>query len=767
MTSSLHKQTVHDSAVLHVTGAARYIDDLPVPAECLVIVPGLSPVAHGRIQRLDLTGVAAAPGVVRVLTAADIPGRNDVSPVFGDDPAFAEDRVLYHGQIIYAVVATSIRAARAAMRAAVLEIEELPAILTIEEALAQDSLLGRPWQIEAGNPQAELAASPHQIEGQIEIGGQEHFYLEGQAALAMPGEEDQLTIFVSSQHPTEIQHKVADLLGVPNHSITVEVRRMGGGFGGKESQANQPACIAALAARLTGRPAKLVYDRDDDMRITGKRHDFLIRYQAGFDDEGRIRAVIFDQALRCGMSFDLSKAIAERAALHADNGYAIPNMQVTARLCQTHTPSNTAFRGFGGPQGMLGIEAVIDRIAHQLGRDPLAVRQANFYPDHDSPAHDKAAPASTHYGQPVTDGVLNRLTDQLAKSSDYHTRRQEIADWNSQHQMVKRGLALTPVKFGISFNKTFLNQGGALVHVYTDGSVHLNHGGTEMGQGLHTKVRQIVAHVFGLPDAMVRVSATSTGKVPNTSATAASSGTDLNGMAAFRAAETIRARMADYLAGQWQQPADSVRFADGKVHIGPEEMDFARAASLCWQGRVSLSSTGYYATPDIHWDAETGKGQPFYYFAYGAAVSEVVLDLYTGESRMLRTDILHDAGQSINPAIDRGQIEGGFIQGAGWLTCEELVYGKDGRLLTHAPSTYKIPACSDRPLDLRVELLASEGNLSATIHRSKAVGEPPFMLGMSVFFALSDALAAAGPGYPGLDAPATAERLLNAAMRNR
>ncbi len=377
----------------------------------------------------------------------------------------------------------------------------------------------------------------------------------------MPGEDDQLTVFVSSQHPSEIQHKVAELAGLPNHSVTVEVRRMGGGFGGKESQANQPACIAALAAHLTGRPAKLVYDRDDDMRITGKRHDFLIRYQAGFDSEGRIRAVIFDQALRCGMSYDLSKAIAERATLHADNGYAIANMQVTTRLCQTHTPSNTAFRGFGGPQGMLGIEAVIDRIAHQLARDPLAVRQANFYPDHDS----QAAPASTHYGQPVTDGVLGRLTDQLVKSADYHARRREITEWNSQHQMVKRGLALTPVKFGISFNKTILNQGGALVHVYSDGSVHLNHGGTEMGQGLHTKVRQIVAHVFGLPDAMVRVSATSTGKVPNTSATAASSGTDLNGMAAFRAAETIRA-------------------TDGRISGQPMAATRGQGAFCRWQG---------------------------------------------------------------------------------------------------------------------------------------------------------------------------------------
>ena len=761
-TTPISTSVPHDSATLHVTGQARYLDDLAMPKDGLVIVPGLSPVASGVMTSLDLDDVRQSPGVVMVLTAEDIPGVNDVSPVFGDDPMLTESEISYHGQIIYAVVAETVTAARDAIKKAKINIEEKPAILTIEDALAQDNLLAPPWQIASGDAADAIAKAPRQVKGVINVGGQEHFYLEGQAAMAMPDEQGQVLVHVSSQHPTEIQHKVAEVLGVANHLVQVEVRRMGGGFGGKESQGNHPACLTALAAHLTRRPVKMVYDRDDDMKITGKRHDIRIAYHAGFDNDGNILGVEFDQALRCGMSFDLSKAVAERAVMHADNAYHIPNMKITSRLCKTNTPSNTAFRGFGGPQGMMGIERVMDHIAHDLKMDPLAIRQKNFYPDHNSSTH-----GTTPYGQVVKDGIIHDLTNRLVADSDYHRRRQSIQEFNAASQSYRRGMALTPVKFGISFNKTMLNQAGALVHVYTDGSVMLNHGGTEMGQGLFTKVKQITASVFGLSLEHIRTTPTNTGKVPNTSATAASSGTDLNGMAAWRAAMTIRDRMADHLGHLYQLPAADVVFADDHVHLGKEHITFAEAANLCWQGRVSLSSTGYYATPDIHWDPEKGQGQPFYYYAYGAAVTEVMVDLMTGESRLLQVDILHDAGASINPALDLGQIEGGYIQGMGWLTMEELVYGDDGRLLTHAPSTYKIPACSDRPLKSSINLYPSDGNLSATIGKSKAVGEPPLMLGMSAFFALCDAIGYDQDDYPSLDAPATAERLYMTAHQKR
>ena len=758
--ATVHKALPHESAALHVTGMARYVDDIQTPSNTVVVIPGLSPVAAGEITRLDLTGVRDHDGVITVMTAKDIPGRNDVSPLFGDDPMLADGRVDYAGQIIYAVVAENARAARAAMAKAIVEIKPEDPVLTIDQAMAKQHFLDKPWTVSKGDAASAIKNAPNTIEGDISIGGQEHFYLESQAALAIPDENRQITVHVSSQHPTEIQHKVAEVLGYAHHDVQVEVRRMGGGFGGKESQGNHPACLSALAATLTGRPAKMVYDRDDDMKITGKRHDIKIRYHAGFDDTGRILGVIFDQALRCGMSFDLSKAISERAVLHADNAYDIPHLSVTSYLCRTNTPSNTAFRGFGGPQGMMGIERVIDQIAFHLGCDPLDIRKRNFYPDHDQDNQ-----ATTHYGQAVTDGIINALVNTLETTSDYRARRQAISDWNKKHPHLKRGVSLTPVKFGISFNKTMLNQAGALVHVYTDGTVMLNHGGTEMGQGLFTKVKQITAEVFGVSSSMIRTTPTHTGKVPNTSATAASSGTDLNGMAAYNASMTIRDRMAEHLARLHQTEMHNVVFQDGSVFIGSDSISFADAANLCWQGRISLSSTGYYATPDIHWDPQKGQGRPFYYYAYGAAVTEVIVDVMTGEHRLLQVDILHDAGKSINPAIDLGQIEGGYIQGVGWLTLEDVVYGDDGRLLTHAPSTYKIPAAADRPLKQRIDLYPSPGNQADTIYKSKAVGEPPFMLGMSAFFALSDALSSHLDDYPALDAPATAERLAMTAAK--
>jgi len=752
----------HDSAHKHVTGDAVYVDDIRVPDDTLVVLIGQSPHAHARILDIDLSRVARSQGVVAVLTHADIPGRNDCSPVYGDDPILAETVVSYVGQAVFAVVAETMRAARDALAHAVVTYEPLPAVLTIDQAMREGSWLGPSATMESGTPDAAIAAAPLRLSGRIEIGGQEHFYLEGQAALAIPGEDRDVTLYCSTQHPSEIQHKAAECLGLASHAVTVETRRMGGAFGGKESQGNLPALLAALAAHRTGRPAKTVYDRDDDFMLTGKRHDFRIDYDVGFDAEGRIEAVLFEQALRCGMSWDLSEAIAARAMCHADNAYHIPHVRVVSHRCRTNTQSNTAFRGFGGPQGMIGIERVIDQVAHHLGLDPLVVRQRNFY------AHKFAAAAAkgrTPYGQTVEDCILQDIVPKLADSADYAARRAEIDGFNRDGGMIRRGIALTPVKFGISFNTTFLNQAGALVHVYSDGSVHLNHGGTEMGQGLNTKVAQIVAHEFQVGFETVKITATTTGKVPNTSATAASSGTDLNGMAAQAAARTIKGRMRAHLAELHQCNPDSVTFTNGRVRAGAAEMSFAEAAKTCYLGRVSLSSTGFYATPKIHWDKARSRGRPFYYYAYGAAVSEVAVDLLTGENRILRTDILHDAGRSLNPAIDTGQIEGGFVQGAGWLTTEELVWDGAGRLRTHAPSTYKIPACADRPPVFNVALFEDGENIEDTIHKSKAVGEPPLMLGISVLMALSHALESVGDNYPMLDAPATPERLCLAARR--
>ena len=751
----------HDSAHKHVAGTAIYVDDIPTTDNTLVVLIGQSPHAHARITAMDVSRVAAADGVVTVMTHADIPGINDCSPVHGDDPILAAEVVSYVGQAVFAIVAETMQAARDALPLAEIHYQPLPAILTIEDAMRARSWLGPAATMENGDPDSAIAAAPHHISGRMEIGGQEHFYLEGQAALALPGEDGDITVHCSTQHPTEIQHKVATALGLSNKDVTVETRRMGGGFGGKESQGNLPAILSALAARLTGCPAKTVYDRDDDFMLTGKRHDVRIDYHIGFDSDGRIRGAVFEQALRCGMSWDLSEAIAARAMCHADNAYHIPDLRVISHRCKTHTQSNTAFRGFGGPQGMLGIERAIDAIAHKLNLDPLEVRRRNFYPHYSADTH-----GVTPYGQTVEDCVLQDLVDKLAEDSDYLRRRAAITAFNARSHVIKRGIALTPVKFGISFNTTFLNQAGALVHVYTDGSVHLNHGGTEMGQGLNTKVAQIVAHEFQVDFSAIKITATTTGKVPNTSATAASSGTDLNGKAAQAAARTIKGRMAAYLSSLHGCAAEDVIFADGMVIAGDKRMDFAAAVEACYLGRVSLSSTGFYATPKIHWDKSRSRGRPFYYFAYGAAVSEVLLDTLTGENRILRTDILHDAGRSLNPAIDIGQIEGGFVQGAGWLTTEELVWDTEGRLRTHAPSTYKIPACGDRPLNFNVHLFADGENREDSIHRSKAVGEPPLMLGISVLMALSHALQGLGSDdYPMLDAPATPERLCLTARR--
>ncbi|PWE51539.1 xanthine dehydrogenase molybdopterin binding subunit [Thioclava sp. NG1] len=748
----------HDSAQLHVTGAARYVDDIPCPGNTLHLAFGLSTEAHAEIASLDLSAVRSAPGVVAVLTAEDMPFANNASPAPEPEPVLAEGVVHYVGQPIFVVAATSHHAARKAARLANVDYKPRPAILTVEQALEANSHFeGGPVTWARGDTGAGFAQAEHIVEGSFDMGGQEHFYLEGQAALALPDDQG-MVIRCSSQHPSEIQHKVADALGCAMHDVRVEMRRMGGGFGGKESQGNALAIACAVVARATGRPCKMRYDRDDDMIITGKRHDFRIKYRLGADAEGKIVAAEFTHLARCGWSPDLSLPVCDRAMLHTDSSYYLPNVKIESHRLRTNTQSATAFRGFGGPQGMIGTEAALDHLAHVMGIDPLDLRKRNYY--------DPAGVQSTHYGQPVEDFILPEITERLEQSAEFAARKARVAEWNAANTTLKRGISLTPVKFGISFTLTQLNQAGALVHVYADGSIQLNHGGTEMGQGLHRKVCQVAASVFGVTDEDVRITATATDKVPNTSATAASSGADLNGMAVKAACETIKARLAAFMAESSGAAIEDVSFANGEVRAGEHALPFAKLVKLAHEARVSLSSTGFYATPKISWDRIKGQGRPFFYFAYGAAVTEVVIDTLTGENRILRTDILHDAGASLNPAIDIGQIEGGYVQGAGWLTTEELVWDDKGRLRTHAPSTYKIPACSDRPRVFNVALWDAP-NREDTIYRSKAVGEPPFMLAISAFLALQDACKSCGPHWPDLQAPATPEAVLAAVHRAR
>ena len=759
-----HASKSHDSAFRHVTGEALYIDDLPEPAGLLHVQLGLSAKAHARLGKVDLTAVRAAEGVVCVLTAADVPGENDVSPTHRhDEPLLATDLVQFVGQPIFAVAARTRDLARRAAALAVIEYEELPAILDAEAAMPTGTLVTDPLTLRRGDAKAAIAAAPRQLKGRMHIGGQEHFYLEGQIALAVPGEQDEVTVYASTQHPSEIQHMVAKVLDVASHAVTVEIRRMGGAFGGKETQGNLFACIAAIVAKKTGRAAKARPDRDDDMIVTGKRHDFVVDYEVGFDDDGRIQGLDMTYAARCGWSSDLSGPVTDRALFHADNCYWLPAVELRSLPLKTNTVSNTAFRGFGGPQGMVGGERVLEEVAYAVGLDPLEVRKRNFYGTGERNV--------TPYHQTVEDNVVHEVVAQLERSAEYASRREAIRTFNATSPVLKRGLALTPVKFGISFTMTAYNQAGALVHVYNDGSVHLNHGGTEMGQGLHTKVAQVVAEEFQIDVDKVRITATTTGKVPNTSATAASSGTDLNGQAALAAARAIKGRLIDFAAEHWSVPRDQIEFLPNRVRVGNQEIPFRALIWQAYMGRISLSSTGFYKTPKIHWDRASGTGRPFYYFAYGAACSEVTVDTLTGEYKVDRVDILHDCGKSLNPVLDIGQVEGGFIQGMGWLTTEELWWDGQGRLRTHAPSTYKIPACGDRPHTFNVALLEQTPNREDTIFRSKAVGEPPLMLGISVLHAISDAVASVADyrHCPRLDAPATPERVLDAidALRER
>jgi xanthine dehydrogenase large subunit len=753
---TIGKAIAHDSADLHVAGSATYIDDMREPEGTLHVVPGYAKEgARGKITKLDLDPVRQAAGVVAVLKAQDIPGLNDCSPAMGDDPIFAEGQILFHGQVIFAVVAETRDAARRAARLAHIEIALEPPVISADDAIVTGTPdILPPYGFMRKNAKQAIALAANTLEDSFLIGGQEHFYLEGQVSLAIPDEQGGVTVHCSTQHPTEVQHCVAKMLAVADAKITCECRRMGGGFGGKESQAAQWAALAALAAFKTGRPAKCRLDRDDDMIMTGKRHDMRVNYSVGFDKKGKLAGVDAEFLSRCGYSADLSQGVNDRTLFHADNAYFYPALNLRSRRLRTNTVSNTAFRGFGGPQGMVFAERMMSSIAAQLQLDPLDVRKANFYNRNGN---------TTPYTQTLDDNILQQLVGQLEKTSDYRKRRKHITAFNARTSILKKGLALTPVKFGISFTLSHLNQAGALLHVYTDGSIHLNHGGTEMGQGLYVKIAQVVAEIFGVGLPMVRITATTTGKVPNTSPTAASSGADLNGMAAKAAAETIKARMTSQAAKLWSLPKSRIKFANGDVVAGKNKMTFAALAKACHGARISLSSTGFYATPKLTWDRAKAKGRPFLYFAYGAACAEVTIDTYTGEMKTDRVDILHDVGKSLNPAIDIGQIEGAFVQGMGWLTTEELVFDEKGKLRTHAPSTYKIPCASDVPEDFRVNLFESKGNRENTIYRSKAVGEPPLMLGISVWAALFDAIASLKPGaVPALQTPATPEAVMRA-----
>ncbi len=755
MKGAVHGARRHDSALKHVTGQALYIDDMPEPPGTLHGALVLSPVASGRLRRLDLSAAIAAPGVVAAFAAADIPGRNSIAGAGKDEPLFAVDRVEFAGQPLAMVVAASLDAARAAAGRAAIEIEETEAILDIATALARQAFVQAPSTLLRGDPETVLKVAPHRLSAAFSVGGQEHFYLEGQVAFALPGEDGDLVVHSSTQHPTEVQHVCAQILGCDFNRVTTVVRRLGGGFGGKESNASWVAGAAALAAHKTGRPVKLRLPREIDMIATGKRHGFDYRYTVGFDDDGRVLALDAVLAADAGWSLDMTPGVMARALTHVDNAYWIPHFRAASYACRTNRQSNTAFRGFGGPQGVVVMEDALDRIARHLGRDANEIRAVNFYAE----GRDE-----TPYGQTVEENHLARCWAEVKQGGDYERRRAEVDAFNRANPILKRGLGLFPLKFGISFNLPHMNQAGALVHVYTDGSIRLNHGGTEMGQGLFVKVAQVVAEVFGVDVDRIRPSATSTAEVPNTSPTAASTGSDLNGWAAYEAANTIKQRMIAFASEHFGAAESEIAFADGNVRIAKpgsnQVVSFGELAKLCWLGRVSLSATGFYKTPKIHWDGAAMRGRPFFYFSFGAAMAEVAIDTLTGESRVLRADLVQDCGASLNPAIDRGQIEGAFVQGQGWFTCEELWWDSRGRLRTVGPSTYKIPGSRDAPPVFNVRMLENAPSREATVFRSKAVGEPPLLLATAVWTALKDAIAAAGDHGTAvrLDALATPER---------
>ena len=756
-----HDNIQHDSSVKHVTGKALYVDDMPRLPNTLELVLVTSPYAHAKILSVDVTKAIASSGVLAVLTADDIIGNNNIAPVFDNEPAIADGVAEYVGHPIAIVAAETYDLAFQAAKLVEIGYEELEPVLTIKDALKHKSFTFNPPSVSRGDVDAALNDAVHRLQGELTCGGQDHFYLEANIALAVPGEDSDMTIFSSTQHPTEVQHGVSTVLGVPSNAVTVEVRRMGGGFGGKESQPTIIAALAAMVAANTGRPAKLRLRRDADMIITGKRHDYEFSYDVGFDSEGRIEGIEILMAMRSGNVADLSSGVLARSLCHGDNCYYLPNARLRGYPCKTNTVSNTAFRGFGGPQGMIVIETILEHIAFHLGMSLDEIRKINYYGINERNV--------TPYGQIIKDNIIEELSDRLMVEIDYEGRKKEIEEFNKKNNVLKKGIAAMPIKFGISFNMPALNQAGALVHVYTDGSVHLNHGGTEMGQGLFTKVAQVVATVFQVDIQNIKISSTRTDKVPNTSATAASAGSDLNGMAALHAADQIKERMVGVASRFFNVKENEIEFRQNRVFGGNESITFAELAQKTWEAREPLSATGFYQTPDISWDPVTCSGSPFYYFTYGFAISEVVIDTLTGESRTLRADILQDCGKSLNPRVDYGQIEGAYVQGMGWLTSEELVWNENGEILTHGPSTYKIPGSRDVPQEFNIHILEDAPNRMPTIYRSKAIGEPPLMLAISVWLALRDAVARSGDGTrrPKLNAPATPEAILKAVTEIR
>ncbi|RRW26117.1 xanthine dehydrogenase molybdopterin binding subunit [Stutzerimonas stutzeri] len=754
LVTGVGRSVKHDSAPKHVSGEAVYVDDrLEFPNQ-LHVYARMSERAHARIVRIDTSPCYQIPGVAIAITAKDVPGQLDIGAVMPGDPLLADGKVEFIGQPVIAVAADSLETARKAAMAAIIEYEDLEPVLDVVEALHKKHFVLDSHTHKRGDSATALASAPRRLQGSLHIGGQEHFYLETQVSSVMPTEDGGMIVYTSTQNPTEVQKLVAEVLGVPMNKIVIDMRRMGGGFGGKETQAAGPACLCAVIAHLTGRPTKMRLPRMEDMTMTGKRHPFYVEYDVGFDDDGLLHGIEIDLAGNCGYSPDLSGSIVDRAMFHSDNAYYLGDATINGHRCKTNLASNTAYRGFGGPQGMVAIEEIMDAVARELGKDPLEVRKRNYY--------GKTERNVTHYYQTVEHNMLEEMTAELEASSDYAKRREDIRAFNAASPILKKGLALTPVKFGISFTASFLNQAGALVHVYTDGSIHLNHGGTEMGQGLNTKVAQVVAEVFQVDIERIQITATNTDKVPNTSPTAASSGADLNGKAAQNAAQTIKQRLVEFAARKWQIFEEDVEFKNGQVRLRDHYISFEELIQQAYFGQVSLSSTGFYRTPKIYYDRSQARGRPFYYFAYGAACSEVIVDTLTGEYKMLRSDILHDVGASLNPAIDIGQVEGGFVQGLGWLTMEELVWNDKGKLMTNGPASYKIPAVADMPLDLRVKLVENRRNPEDTVFHSKAVGEPPFMLGISVWCAIKDAVASLADyrAQPQIDAPATPERVL-------
>jgi len=754
LVTGVGRSVKHDSAPKHVSGEAVYVDDrLEFPNQ-LHVYARMSERAHARIVRIDTAPCYQIPGVAIAITAKDVPGQLDIGAVMPGDPLLADGKVEFIGQPVIAVAADSLETARQAAMAAIIEYEDLEPVLDVVEALHKKHFVLDSHTHKRGDSATALASAPRRLQGSLHIGGQEHFYLETQVSSVMPTEDGGMIVYTSTQNPTEVQKLVAEVLGVPMNKIVIDMRRMGGGFGGKETQAAGPACLCAVIAHLTGRPTKMRLPRMEDMTMTGKRHPFYVEYDVGFDDDGLLHGIEIDLAGNCGYSPDLSGSIVDRAMFHSDNAYYLGDATINGHRCKTNLASNTAYRGFGGPQGMVAIEEIMDAVARELGKDPLEVRKRNYY--------GKTERNVTHYYQTVEHNMLEEMTAELEASSDYAKRREDIRAFNAASPILKKGLALTPVKFGISFTASFLNQAGALVHVYTDGSIHLNHGGTEMGQGLNTKVAQVVAEVFQVDIERIQITATNTDKVPNTSPTAASSGADLNGKAAQNAAQIIKQRLVEFAARKWQIFEEDVEFKNGQVRLRDHYISFEELIQQAYFGQVSLSSTGFYRTPKIYYDRSQARGRPFYYFAYGAACSEVIVDTLTGEYKMLRSDILHDVGASLNPAIDIGQVEGGFVQGLGWLTMEELVWNDKGKLMTNGPASYKIPAVADMPLDLRVKLVENRKNPEDTVFHSKAVGEPPFMLGISVWCAIKDAVASLADyrAQPQIDAPATPERVL-------